>query len=128
MVRLFPFPDNKGIVGQLNSFVRALSWRYGGRSLRRRYRRRRPAPRRSVHASVTSFRMSSTLSKPDTTALSAHRRAADQNAILCAAQQKRFGDPPRRARNGRLHHGHPGRVIMRNRSAATEGREAPELC
>jgi len=27
-----------GIVGQLNSFVRALSWRYGGRSLRRPYR------------------------------------------------------------------------------------------
>src|SRR6516162_8959793 len=69
--------------------------------------------------------MSSTLSKPDTTALSAHRRAADQNAILCAAQQKRFGAPPRRARNGRLHHRHTGRVIMRNRSAATEGCEAP---
>lgn len=64
-----------------------------------------------MHASVASFRMSSTLSKPDTTALSAHRRVADQNAILCAAQQKRFGDPPRRARNGRLHHRHPGRVI-----------------
>ena len=39
-----------------------------------------------MHASVGSFRMSSTLSKPDTTALSAHRRATDQNAILCAAQ------------------------------------------
>ena len=78
-----------------------------------------------MHALVGSFRMSSTLSKPDTTALSAHRRTADQNAILCAAQQKRFGDPPRRARNGRLHHRHPGRVIMRNRSAATEGCEAP---
>ena len=51
-----------------------------------------------MHALVGSFRMSSTLSKPDTTALSAHRRTADQNAILCAAQQKRFGDPPRRAR------------------------------
>jgi len=78
-----------------------------------------------VRALVASFRMSSTLREPDTTALSAHRRAADQNAILCAAQQKRFGDPPRRARNGRLHHRHGGRVIMRNRSAATEGCEAP---
>jgi hypothetical protein len=39
-----------------------------------------------VHASVASFRMSSTLSKPDTTALSAHRRAADQNAILCGGK------------------------------------------
>ena len=29
------------IVGQPNSFVRALSWRYGGRSRRRPYRRRR---------------------------------------------------------------------------------------
>jgi hypothetical protein len=42
--------------------------------------------------------MSSTLRNPATTALSAHRRAADQNAILCAAQQKRFGEPPRRYR------------------------------
>ena len=32
------------IVGQPNSFVRALSWRYGGRSLRRTYRRRRLGP------------------------------------------------------------------------------------
>ena len=51
-----------------------------------------------MHVFVALFRMSSTLRKPDATALSAHRRAADQNAILCAAQQKRFGDPPRRAR------------------------------
>jgi hypothetical protein len=29
----------------------------------------------------------------------------------------------RRARNVRLHHRHPGRVIMRNRSPATEGSE-----
>jgi len=57
--------------------------------------------------------MSSTLRDPATTALSAHRRAADQNAILCAAQQKRFGEPPRRAINRRLHHRHTGNVIIR---------------
>ena len=83
-----------------------------------------PASRRSVHTSVTSFRMSSTLSKPDTTAFSAHRRAADQNAVLCAAQQKRFGEPPRRAGKARLHHGHTGRVIMPNSS---ESRAANQL-
>ena len=84
-----------------------------------------PDPGRSVHASPTPFRMSPTLRTPDATAFSAHRRAADQNAILCAAQQKRFGEPPRRGRNGRLHHRHSGKVIMRNSSAAIEGCEAP---
>src|SRR5262249_14784312 len=73
-------------------------------------------PGRSVHGSPTPFRMSSTLSKPDTTARSAHRRAADQNAVLCAAQQKRFGEPPRRAGKARLHHGHTDEVFMRNGS------------
>src|SRR5215467_10187628 len=73
-----------------------------------------PGSRRSVHTSPTPFRMSSTLSKPDTTARSAHRRAADQNAVLCAAQQKRFGEPPRRAGKARLHHGHTDEVFMRN--------------
>ena len=81
-----------------------------------------------MHALVGSFRMSSTLSKPDTTALSAHRRTADQNAILCAAQQKRFGDPPRRARNGRLHHRHPGRVIMKTVPRRQKAVRLPELC
>ena len=33
-----------GIVGQPNSLVRALPWRYGGRSLRRPYRRRQASP------------------------------------------------------------------------------------
>jgi len=51
-----------------------------------------------VHAFVAPFRMSSTLIKPDATAASAHRRAADQNAILCPAQQKRCGEP--RLRDG----------------------------
>jgi len=78
-----------------------------------------------VHASPTPFRMSPTLRTPDATAFSAHRRAADQNAILCAAQQKRFGEPPRRGRNGRLHHRHSGKVIMRNSSAVTEGGGPP---
>ena len=68
-------------------------------------------PRRSVHASPTPFRMSSTLRKPDTTARSVHRRAADQNAVRCAAQQKRFGEPPRRARYGRLHHKHTDKPV-----------------
>jgi len=71
--------------------------------------------------------MSSTLRDPATTALSAHRRAADQNAILCAAQQKRFGEPPRRAINRRLHHRHTGNVIIRNYPAVAEGSEPPEL-
>jgi len=70
-----------------------------------------------VHAFIAPFRMSSTLSKPDATATEAQRRAVDQNAILCPAQQKRCGEPPWRGRNGRLHHRHTGRVIMRNRSA-----------
>ena len=69
--------------------------------------------------------MSPTLRTPGATAFSAHRRAADQNAILCAAQQKRFGEPPRRGRNGRLHHRHSGKVIMRNSSAVTEGGGPP---
>ena len=85
------------------------------------------APWRSVHASPTPFRMSSTLRNPDTTALSAHRRAADQNAILCAAQKKRFGEPPRRATHGRLHHRHTGKVIIRNYPAVAEGSEPAEL-
>ena len=79
-------------------------------------------PGRSVHALPTPFRMSSTLRNPDATALSAHRRDADQNAVLCAAQQKRFGDPPRRPENGRLHHRHTGEVIMKNGPASTRQR------
>jgi hypothetical protein len=71
-----------------------------------------------VHASPAPFRRSSTLSKPDTTALSAHRRAADQNAVLCAAQQKRFGEPPRRAEHGRLHHKHTDKAIIKNGPAS----------
>ena len=71
-----------------------------------------------MHASPAPFRRSSTLSKPDTTALSAHRRAADQTAILCAAQQKRFGEPPRRAEHGRPHHKHTGKVIIKNGPAS----------
>jgi hypothetical protein len=75
-----------------------------------------------VHASATPFRMSSTLRKPDATAFSAHRRAADQNAVLCAAQQKRFGEPPRRAGNARLHQGHTSELIMRNSPASRRQR------
>jgi hypothetical protein len=78
-----------------------------------------------VHAPPTPFRMSSTLRKPDTTAFSAHRRAADQNAILCAAQQKRFGEPPRRAEHGRLHHKHTGKVIIKNGPASMLHRSWP---
>src|SRR6516225_9777990 len=69
--------------------------------------------------------MSSTLRKPDTTAFSAHRRAADQNAILCAAQQKRFGEPPRRAEHGRLHHKHTGKVIIKSGPASRLHRSWP---
>ena len=80
-----------------------------------------------MHAFVAPFRMSSTLIKPDATAASADRRAADQNAILCAAQQKRFGEPPRRAINRPLHHRHTGNVIIKNYPAVAEGSEPPEL-
>jgi hypothetical protein len=53
--------------------------------------------------------------------------AADQNAILCAAQQKRFGEPPRRAVNVRLHHRHTGAVIIKNYPGVAEGSEPAEL-
>ena len=92
-----------------NSLARALPWRSRGSIGTGNL-----ASRRTVHASPAPFRMSSILRKPDTTAFSAHRRAADQKAVLCAAQQKRFGEPPRRAGKARLHHGHTGEVIMRN--------------
>jgi len=114
-----------GIVGQLAGLVRALPWRDGGRFLRQRHRRRRASPWERRARFANAFRMSPTLRTPDATAFSAHRRAADQNAILCAAQQKRFGEPPRRGRNGRLHHRHTGKVIMSNSSVATEGGEPP---
>ena len=55
-------------------------------------------PGRSVHAAGRPF------STPVATAPSAHRRSADQNAIRCAAEQKRWAEPPRRAANGLSHH------------------------
>jgi len=110
------------VVEQLDGLARALGWRYGAGFLGNRTGAGESPLGRSVRASRTPFRMSSTLRKPDTTALSAHRRAADQNAVLCAAQQKRFGDPPRRPENGRLHHRHTGEVIMKNGPASTRQR------
>ena len=100
------------VVEQLDGLARALGWRYGAGFLGNRTDAGESPLGRSVRASRTPFRMSSTLRKPDTTALSAHRRAADQNAVLS----------PRRPENGRLHHRHTGEVIMKNGPASTRQR------
>jgi hypothetical protein len=47
--------------------------------------------------------MSPTVGIPAATARSPHRRSADQKAIRCAGEQKRFGEPPRRAMKDRPH-------------------------
>src|SRR5438477_12155234 len=44
------------------------------------------------------------ISVPETSARSAHNRAAVWNAIRCRGQQKRWRDPPRRGPNGFAHH------------------------
>ena len=58
----------------------------------------------SVHAAVAPFLRSLTVSAPAAIARSLHRRRADQNAVRCAAQQKRCWVPPCRARKGCPHH------------------------
>ena len=60
--------------------------------------------RRSVHGSGVPFFKSLTVRMPAAIARSAHCRAACQNISRCWAQQKRFGDPPRRGVSRRLHH------------------------
>jgi hypothetical protein len=60
--------------------------------------------RRSVHASGVPFFRSPTVRMPAVMARSAHCRAACQNISLCWAQQKRFGEPPRRGVSGWRHH------------------------
>jgi hypothetical protein len=50
--------------------------------------------------------MSVIVKAPLARARSPNPRTADQYIFLHVASQKRCGDPPRRARNGRSHHSH----------------------
>ena len=72
---------------------------------------------RSVHAAGSPVLMSAIVSIPIATAFSPHRRNADQNAVRCAAEQKRLGEPPCRAGKGRPHQRHKlaGTLIRQTR-------------
>ena len=63
-------------------------------------------PPRSVHAAGSPFLMSAMVRMPLASARSPQPRSADQNIVLHLGPQKRCGEPPCRARNGRSHHRH----------------------
>ena len=70
-----------------------------------------------MHATAAPSLTSATVRMPLATARSPHLRSADQNAALCVAEQKRFGEPPRRVRKGRPHQLHAVEVALTGGSA-----------
>ena len=62
--------------------------------------------RGSVHATAMPVLMSAMVKMPLARARSPNPRTADQYIFLHVAPQKRWGEPPRRTRNGRSHQRH----------------------
>ena len=75
-----------------------------------------------MHATAMSVLMSAMVKMPLARARSPNPRTADQYIFLHLAPQKRCGEPPRRARNGRSHQRHKvGNSSLTTRSFQSAG-------
>ena len=102
-----------GVVELLDGPGPTLPWRYHPGFLRRWHRRRRACPwaKRARFANAIPDVVDTQEPGHHRSLGPSTRRRPERH--LCAAQQKRFGEPPRRATNRRLHHRHTGKVIIK---------------